>query len=87
LAILFRTFGWFWLSCSDHLADFGYPVQNIWLILAILFRTFSFIASKTLNYWFSNLSIMSVPDEGYSKKRVVRTKFNIYVFIRRIDMI
>ena len=30
---------------------------------------------------------MSVPDEGYSKKRVVRTKFNIYVFIRRIDMI
>jgi hypothetical protein len=32
------------------LADFGYPVQTIWLILAILFRTFGFIASKTLNY-------------------------------------
>ena len=26
-----------------------------------------FIAPKTLNYWLSDLSILSVPDEGYSR--------------------
>jgi hypothetical protein len=33
--------------------------------LTILFRLFGFIAPNTLNYWISNLSILSVPDEGY----------------------
>ena len=31
--------------------------------------------------WLSNLSILSVPDEVYIQKRVVRTEFDIYVFI------
>ena len=31
--------------------------------------------------WLSILLIMRVPDEDYSKKRVVRTKFDIYVLI------
>jgi hypothetical protein len=35
------------------------------LILAILFRPFGFIAPKTLIIWLSNLSILSVPNEGY----------------------
>ena len=33
--------------------------------MTILFRLFGFIAPNTLNYWISNLSILSVPDEGY----------------------
>ena len=31
--------------------------------------------------WLSNLLIMSVPDEDYSKKRALRTKLDIYVLI------
>ena len=31
--------------------------------------------------WLYNLSILRVHDEGYYRKRVVRTKFDIYVFI------
>ena len=30
--------------------------------------------------WLCNLSILNVPDEGLFQKRVVRTKFYIYVF-------
>jgi hypothetical protein len=30
--------------------------------------------------WLCNLSILNVPDEGLFQKRVVRTKFDIYVF-------
>jgi hypothetical protein len=40
------------------------------------------LAPKTLKIiWLSNLSILNVPGEGYSKKRVVSTKFDICVFI------
>ena len=41
--------------------------ENDCHILAIMFRTFGFIASKTLNYLTFHLSILSVPDEGYSR--------------------
>jgi hypothetical protein len=47
-------------------AWYGWPYP----ILAILFRSFGFIAPKTLNYWWRLL-----------QKRVVRTKFDVYVFI------
>ena len=30
-------------------------------------RYSGFIAPKILNYWLSDLSILSVPDEGYSR--------------------
>ena len=30
--------------------------------------------------WLCNLSILNVPEEGLFQKRVVRTKFDIYVF-------
>jgi hypothetical protein len=37
-------------------------------ILAILFRPFGLLARKTFKIiWLSNLSILSVPDEGYSR--------------------
>ena len=37
--------------------------------------------------WLSNLSILSLPDEGYSRKTsCVRTKFDIYVCITIIDI-
>ena len=36
--------------------------------MAILFRSLGFIALKTFNYLVSNISILSVPDEGYSRK-------------------
>ena len=36
--------------------------------LAILFRSFGFIAPKLFKIiWFFNLSILSEPDEGYSR--------------------
>ena len=38
-----------------------------WMILAILFKPFGFIAPKTLNYLGSNLSMLSIPDGGYSR--------------------
>jgi len=31
--------------------------------------------------WVSNLSILNVPDEGYSRNGALRTKFDIYVFM------
>jgi hypothetical protein len=37
------------------------------VVLAIMFRSFGFIASKTLIIWLSNLSILSVPDDDYSR--------------------
>jgi hypothetical protein len=36
---------------------------------------FGFIAIKTLNNFLSNLSILTLPDEGYSRN--VRTEFDI----------
>jgi hypothetical protein len=36
------------------------------IVLANLFRTLDLIALKTI--WLSNLSILIVPDEGYSRK-------------------
>jgi hypothetical protein len=40
-----------------------------------LFRPFGFIAPKHIHViWISNVSILSVPDEGYS-----RNKLEIYV--------
>ena len=52
-----------------------------WPILAILFRPFGFIDPKTLNQ-------MAFQSFGFERtwwklfqKRVVRTKFDIYVFI------
>ena len=78
MAIMFRHF------------DFSYPVQAFWLwlsclellTLAILFRTFGFLVPKTLK-WF-----------GFQhtwwrlfQKRVVRTNFDIYVFIIRVKEI
>jgi len=51
------------------------------LILAVLFKTFGFIAPKTLTY----LSFQSLDFErtwwGLFQIRVLRTKFDIYVFI------
>ena len=53
-----------------------------------MFRPFGFIALKDFKIiWLSNISILSLPDEGYSKKRVVSTKFDIYVFIYIIIII
>jgi hypothetical protein len=37
--------------------------------LAIRFRPFGFIAPKLSVVWPYNISILSVPDKGYSKKR------------------
>ena len=54
---------------------------TIILYVAILFRSVGFIAPKHFELiWFSNISILSVPDEGYSRN--VRTKLDIYVFIK-----
>jgi hypothetical protein len=33
----------------------------------IVFRSFGFISPKHLNYLISSLSILSLPDEGYSR--------------------
>ena len=37
-----------------------------WLIFALLFRLFGYIAPKPLNVWFSNLLILSILAGGYS---------------------
>jgi hypothetical protein len=55
------------------LSDFGYPVWWPWVLLL----------PKLYIFWLSYLSNLSVPDEGHSTKGVVRTKFDIYVFIWR----
>ena len=36
-------------------------------LLALLFRLFGFIASTTLNHLLPDLTILSVPDEAYSR--------------------
>jgi hypothetical protein len=44
--------------------------------LAILFRSFSFIAPKEFYIiWLSNLSTLSVPDEGFSRNALFPHKF------------
>jgi hypothetical protein len=44
-------------------------------ILAILFRPFGLLARKTFKIiWLSNLSILSVPDEGYSRNALCALK-------------
>ena len=49
--------------------------------VSILFtRPFCFIVPKTLFIWLPNLSILSLPDDGYS--RIVHTKFDIYVSLQ-----
>ena len=36
--------------------------------------------------WLSNISILSVPDEGFTRNQsVMRTKFDIYIFITLKD--
>jgi hypothetical protein len=54
-----------------------------WPILAILFRPFGFIAPETLNY----LAFQFLDYERtwcrLFQKRVVRTKFEIYIFITK----
>jgi hypothetical protein len=45
------------------------------------------LARHKFAIWLSNLSIFSVPDEGYFKKRVRHTKFDIYVFIAILEFI
>ena len=48
--------------------DFGYPVEALWFIGLKHFKLSS------------NISILSIPDEGYSKN-VSYTKFDIYIVI------
>jgi hypothetical protein len=51
-------------------------------MLALLLKLFGCIAPKHFKIiWLSNLSILSVSDEGYSKKHVVCIKSDMYVFI------
>jgi len=54
-----------------NLADYGYHVKALWFIAPKYFYII----------WLSNLSTLSVPDEYYSKKHIMRNKFDIYVFI------
>jgi hypothetical protein len=50
--------------------------KSSYLILAILFIPFGFIASKYFFFnWLYDLSTLSVPDEGYYQKRVVYLLF------------
>jgi hypothetical protein len=51
--------------------------------MAIVFRSFGFLVPKMFYLiWFSNILVLRVPDEGYSRnKRVARDKFDIYDFI------
>ena len=53
--------------------------------MAILFRPFGFIAPKSLNYLAFQLSILSVTWWKLFQKRVVRTKFDIYVFVSAME--
>ena len=46
-------------------------------------RPFGLLAPKTLIIGLSNLSILRVPEEGYSKN--VRNRFDIYVFSTCLD--
>jgi hypothetical protein len=49
-----------------------------WSILAFLFEAFGFIAPK---FWLSNLSILSIDNQGYPRNLVVRNKFDIFFVI------
>jgi hypothetical protein len=51
------------------------------MILEILFKPFGLLAPKTFKIiWFSNLSTLSIPDEGYSRN--VSCALNlIFIFI------
>ena len=51
--------------------------------MAIVFRSFGFLVPKMFYLiWFSNILVLRVPDEGYSRnKRVARANFDIYDFI------
>lgn len=52
------------------LANFAYPVEVLW-----------FLALKYCYIiWHSNLLMISASDEGYSRKRVVHTTFDIHGF-------
>ena len=56
--------------------------------MAILFRPFGFLAHKDLKIiWLSNILALSVTWWMLFKKRVVRTKLDIYVFINDIQNI
>ena len=62
------------------------PLLYIWKIYYFRYsvQAFWFYYSQTF-IWLSNISILSVSDEGYSiKESIVRTKFDIYVFIYKI---
>ena len=60
-----------WLSFWYRQSLFQYNVSLRhrwpWPILVILFSPFGFIAPNNFSYWLSNLSILNVPDEGYSR--------------------
>ena len=51
--------------------------------MAIVFRSFGFLVPKEFYLiWLSNILVLRVPDEGYSRNKcVVRAKFDIYDFI------
>jgi hypothetical protein len=54
------------------IAEFDYPV----------FRLFGFSAPEDfMIIWLSNLLTLNVSDKGKFKKRVVRTRIDIYKFI------
>ena len=48
--------------------------------LSCLLDPFVLLFPKLLFIWLPNLSILSVPDDGYS--RIVHTKFDIYVSLQ-----
>ena len=55
-------------------------------IVTIFFMFFGLLAPKTFKIiWLSNFLTLSVPEESYSRKGVVRIKFYIYVFIPLIS--
>jgi hypothetical protein len=56
------------------LVDFSYPVQVLWLILVILFRSFGLLKLAPKDFkiiWLSDIMVLSVPDEGYSRNHGV----------------
>ena len=59
------------------IAEYSYPVLVLW-----------FYCSKDfLIIWLSNLSALSMPDEGYYRNYVMHTKFDDYVFILTLGTI
>jgi hypothetical protein len=47
------------------------------------FGIFKLFLNQTL-FWLSNISTLNVPDEGYFRKRVMHTNFDVYIFILAI---